>query len=132
MRKLYNDLTFIDEFFTQDFCYENQFFSFAKNISSGNFEIDSREFRKIKSKLLYQLTNFGEPFIQVEDANHENRGELLLRHRHEGVDLHQSHARATMEALFRIWRRPICVLTVIEGKPRLLRYDGAEHSDRVL
>jgi len=130
VRRLYNDLTFIDEFFTEDFCYENQFFSFSKNTSSGNYEIDSREFNRVKAKLLYQLTNFGEPFMFVEDGNHENRGELLLRQRHEGVDLHLDHARATMEALHRVWRRPICVLTVVESKPRMLRYDGSEHSDR--
>ena len=130
VRKLYNDLTFVDEFFTEDFCYENQFFSFARNASSGNYEIDSLEFRKIKDKLLYQLTNFGEPFIFVEDANYDNRGELLLRHRHEGVDLHLEHSRATMVSLHRVWHRPICLLTVLDGKARLLRYDGTEHTDR--
>ena len=132
VRKLYNDLTFIDEFFTEDFCYENQFFSFARNASSGNYEIDAREFKKVKSKLLYQLTNFGEPFIAVEDSNHDNRGELLLRHRHEGVDLHLDHSRATMAALHRVWHRPICLQTVVEGKPRQFRFDGTEHSERAL
>ena len=87
VRKLYNDVTFIDEFFTRDFCEEHQFFSFSLNERSGNYEIDSREFQKVKNKILFQLTNFGDPFILVEDANHDNRGELLLRHRHEGVDL---------------------------------------------
>jgi stage V sporulation protein R len=128
VRALYNDLTFIDEFFTEDFCSENQFFSFSRNASSGNYEIDSREFRKIKDKLLAQLTNFGEPCILVDDANYENRGELLLRHRHEGVDLQLDHARATLEALYRVWRRPVCLQTLVEGKPRLLRFDGKEHS----
>jgi stage V sporulation protein R len=42
----------------------------------------------------------------------------------------RDHARATLEALLRIWHRPVCVLTVVEGKPRMLRYDGSEHSDR--
>jgi len=132
VRKLYNDLTFIDEFFTEDFCYENQFFSFARNASSGNYEIDAREFKKVKSKLLYQLTNFGEPFIRVEDSNHDNRGELLLRHRHEGVDLHLDHSRATMASLHRVWHRPICLQTVVEGKPRQLRFDGTDHTERTL
>jgi stage V sporulation protein R len=123
-------LTFIDEFFTEDFCFENEFFSFARNASSGNYEIDSREFKKIKNKLLFQLTNFGEPFIYVQDGNYDNRGELLLRHRHEGVDLHLDHSRATMASLYRVWHRPICLLTAIDGKPRLLRFDGTEHADR--
>jgi stage V sporulation protein R len=130
VRKLYNDVTFIDEFFTEDFCRENQFFSFSLNERSGNYEIDSREFYKIKNKVLFQLTNFGEPFILVQEANYENRGELLLNHRHEGVDLHEDHARATLQALERIWRRPVNIYSVVDGKPKVLRYDGKEHSER--
>jgi stage V sporulation protein R len=130
VRRLYNDVTFLDEFFTEDFCRENQFFSFSLNERSGNYEIDSREFAKVKHKILFQLTNFGEPFIFVEDANHDNRGELLLRHRHEGIDLHEENARATLVALERVWRRPAAILTQLEGKPKLLRWDGREHTER--
>lgn len=130
VRKLYNDVTFIDEFFTEDFCREQQFFSFSMNERSGNYEIDSREFQKVKNKLLFQLTNFGEPFIVVEDANHDNRGELLLRHRHEGTDLHEDNARATLSALERLWRRPVSIHTILDGKPKLMRFDGKDHSER--
>ena len=56
----------------------------------------SREFKKVKDKLLFRLTNFGQPFIYVEDGNFENRGELLLKHKHEGVDLKIDHARDTL------------------------------------
>ena len=100
VRKLYNDVTFIDEFFTADFCEREQvLLVLASTSARGNYEIDSREFKKIKDKMLFPLTNFGDPFIFVEDANHENRGELLLRHRHEGTDLQIDHARATLAAL---------------------------------
>jgi stage V sporulation protein R len=130
VRKLYNDVTFIDEFFTEDFCRENEFFSFSLNERSGNYEIDSREFQKVKNKLLAQLTNFGDPFIFVEDANHDNRSELMLLHRHEGVDLHDDHARATLTALERIWHRPVNLRTVIDGKAKILRYDGRDHAEK--
>jgi stage V sporulation protein R len=130
VRRLYNDVTFVDEFFTEDFCRENQFFSFSLNERSGNYEIDSREFQKVRQKILFQLTNFGEPFIFVEDANHDNRGELLLHHRHEGQDLHDEHARATLNALERIWRRPVNLRTTLDGKAKLLRFDGREHSEK--
>ena len=33
------------------------------------------------------MTNMGNPIIEVVDANHANRGELLLVHRWEGHDL---------------------------------------------
>jgi stage V sporulation protein R len=132
VRKLYNDVTFIDEFFTADFCERNHFFSFSLNDRSGNYEIDSREFEKIKHKMLFQLTNFGDPFIFIEDSNHDNRGELLMRHRHEGTDLQIDHARATLTAMVRIWRRPVNLLTSVEGKQKLFRFDGKEQVEKAL
>ena len=126
VRRLYNDVTFIDEFFTLEFCRRNRFFTFAENRRSGRYEIESREFKKIKDTLLQQLTNFGQPFIYVVEANYLNRGELLLAHRHEGVDLRLGYARDTLRNLERIWRRPVSLLTVIDEKPKRIRFDGTE------
>ncbi|MEO6950232.1 MAG: SpoVR family protein [Polyangia bacterium] len=130
VRKLYNDVTFIDEFFTEEFCRENKFFSFGFNERSGNYEVESREFKQVKEKLLTRLTNFGQPVVLVEDGNFENRSELLLRHRHEGVDLRVDHARDTLEALARVWKRPVNLVTRLEGKGKLMRYDGHDHSEK--
>jgi stage V sporulation protein R len=130
VRKLYNDITFIDEFFTMEFCHEQKFYAFGFNERSGNWEIESREFKKVKDRLLFRLTNHGQPFIHVVDGNFENRGELLLRHRHEGVDLKVDHARDTLANLNRVWKRPVNVLTKIDGKGKLMRYDGRDHSEK--
>ena len=51
---------------------------------SNDYEIDSREFPKIKQQLLYNLTNHGRPFIYVVDGNYKNRGELFLKHKFKG------------------------------------------------
>jgi stage V sporulation protein R len=130
VRRHYNDVTFIDEFFTEDFCREQRFFAFDFNQKSGRYEISSREFRAIKEKLLFQLTNFGQPFIAVVDGDMEHRGELLLRHRHEGVDLKMDYARDTLENLYRVWTRPVHILTKTDGAGRMLSFNGKEHSDR--
>src|SRR5438270_9950316 len=53
----------------------------------------SREFKKIKERLLFSLTNFGQPIIRVKDGNYRNRGELYLYHEHFGVDLKLDHAQ---------------------------------------
>ena len=124
VRKLYNDVTFIDEFFTEEFCRASRFYSFGWNERSGNWEIESREFKKVKEKLLFRLTNFGHPFIYVEDGNFENRGELLLRHQHEGIDLKLDYARDVLMNLARIWKRPVNLLTRVENKGKVLRFDG--------
>jgi stage V sporulation protein R len=130
VRQLYNDVTFLDEFFTPEFCYDQGFYVFGYNKRTGNWEITDREFKAVKDKLLYQLTNFGKPFIFVENGNFENRGELLLVHRHDGMDLKMDEARDTLAAVGRIWRRPVNLATQVEGKGKLLTFDGSDHKER--
>jgi stage V sporulation protein R len=129
VRKLYNDLNFIDTFLTPEFCQDHKLFVYAYNISSDQYEIASREFDKIKRQFLFQLTNFGRPIIDVVDGNHKNRGELLLKHSHEGVDLRPDYAHETLKAIYRMWRRPVNIETVSEGQKKLLTYDGEQHSE---
>jgi stage V sporulation protein R len=128
VRALYNDVTFIDEFLTPEFAIEHKMFTFNWSNRNDRFEIDTREFRAVKEKLLAQLTNFGNPFIYVEDGNYENRGELLLTHEHRGVDLRADYAKETLNSLVRVWRRPVCIATHTDSKKVLLRYDGKDHS----
>lgn len=130
IRKLYNDVTFIDEFLTPEFVIDHKLFTFRYNRDTDLYEIASREFREIKEKLLFRLTNFGQPFIYVEDGNYNNRGELYLRHRHEGVDLKLDYARETMRNLHKLWTRPIHLETVIDERRRLLGFDGSDFTER--
>ena len=84
----------------------------------------------MKEKLLFSLTNSGQPFIYVTDGNFDNRGELLMEHRHEGIDLRVDYAKDTLKNLFSIWSRPVHLKTVVEGKGKLLTFDGEKHIER--
>ncbi len=130
VRKLYNDITFIDEFFTLEFCVEQKFYSFGFSERSGNWEIMSREFKKVKDQLLRMLTNRGQPVIVVEDGNFDNKSELLLRHIHEGTDLDGSQARDTLRNASKLWTRPVSLLTKVEGKGKMLRCEDQNISER--
>ncbi len=132
VRKLYNDITFLDEFFTLDFCIEQKFYTYDKNDRTGSWEIASREFKKIKESMLQSLSNRGQPVIVVEDGNYENRGELLLHHRHDGTDLDIGHAKDTMSNLFTVWTRPIVLHTHFEDKPTVLKFDTTGFSTATL
>ena len=79
--------------------------------------------------MLKGLTNRGQPFIYVEDGNFDNKSELLLRHAHEGPDLDQNYAKDTLANLYKVWTRPVNILTKVDGKGRILRFDG-EHSEK--
>lgn len=130
VRRLYNDVTFIDTFLTAEFCNENQLFTYKYNERTKRNEIDDRDFGKVKQQLLWQLTNMGQPIIRVEDGNFENRGELLLVHDFQGVDLDVNHAEATLRNIGRIWGRPVSIRTTLGGKDKLLSHDGTTFKEK--
>lgn len=132
VRKHYNDVMFIDEFLTEDFCVEHKMFVYKFNKRTGQYEVDTRDFKAIKKKFLFQLTNFGQPIISVVDANHNNRGELLLAHLYEGVEMQPDYMTETMKNMFQIWSRPVAVATVMDGDPKIVSYDGTEFKHQSL
>jgi len=132
VRRIHNDVTFIDTFLTQDFCKRHKLFSFKHNDQNDLYEIESREFKKIKERLLFNLTNFGQPIIRVKDGNYRNRGELYLTQEHFGVDLRLDYAQDTIRHLHRLWTRPVHLETTVDGRATLLSFDGTDHSIRPL
>ncbi len=132
VRALYNDVTFIDEFLTPEFVAEQKLFAFGYNARNDRWEIETRKFQQVKERLLFSLTNAGQPIVRVEDGNYSNRGELLLRHDHQGIDLRVDWAREVLGSLYRVWKRPVEIHTQLEGKPTLLRFDGNEHAQRAM
>lgn len=129
VRRIYNDVTFLDTFLTPEFCAKHKLFAFDYNRQTDRFEISSREFKTIKEKLLFGLTNFGNPFISVSDANYGNRAELLLTHHHYGVDLKVDYAKEVLKNLFAIWRRPVLVETRVDDRVKIFSFDGKEHKE---
>jgi stage V sporulation protein R len=120
VRRIFNDVGFIDTFLTEDFAREQKLFAFDYNDEMDTYDIASRKFQDIKRRLLFQLTNFGQPVIDVTDGNYANRGELYLVHRHEDIDLDVPYATETLQNLYTIWGRPVHLETQIEKKGRLL------------
>jgi stage V sporulation protein R len=127
VRRIHNDLTFIDEFLTLDFCREYKLFAFGYNPQSGNYEVESREFEQIKKRLLFNLTNVGRPIIAVRDANYKNRGELFLEHHYSGVELKMTYATDTLASVYQLWRRPVHLETAFDNHVVTLSFDGKEH-----
>ena len=132
VRRIHNDITFIDTFLTPEFCARHKMFSYAYAEPTQNYVIESREFDLIKQRLLFSLTNFGKPWIYVLNGNFRNRGELLLKHEHNGIDLKLNHARDVLVNVQSMWARPVHLETMIDGKATLLSFDGSEHTQKVI
>lgn len=146
IRESHNDVTFIDEFLTQEFVDRHDYFAYEYAHSTGDLRATSTDAEAVKKKLLLQFTNFGKPTIEVHDGNYGNRNELLLGHRYNGVALDIEQAKQTLARIFELWGRPVNLMTIkkeisekdIEvGRRRnrepepeergvVIRYDGTE------
>jgi stage V sporulation protein R len=146
IRESHNDVTFLDEFLTQEFVDDNDYFTYEYTHTTQDYRVTSTDYRDVKKKLMLRFTNFGKPTIAVEDGNYDNRNELLLAHQYNGVVLDIQQARQTLERVFQLWGRPVNLKTIVkevdehdievarrrdrEPEPeevgKLLRYDGTE------
>jgi stage V sporulation protein R len=106
----HNDLTFIDRYLTPDFCAENKLHA-NKEVDEGQFEVTSEDFKQVRSLLVHSLTNLGRPRLSVVDANHGNRGELVIVHSFDGRTLDVGYAKTTCSNLYTLWTRPVHVLS---------------------
>ena len=132
VRKIHNDVTFIDEFLTQEFAEQHRLFTYEYNKQTQEYAIASRDFQTVKEKLLASLSNFGQPYIRVVDGNYQNRGELYLVHRFDGLPLRLDHGRATLENLFSVWGRPVHLETIVDKRRKDLCFNGARHEEKVI
>jgi len=146
IRESHNDVTFLDEFLTQEFVDENDYFTYEYTQSTGDYRVTSTDYTDVKKKLMLQFTNFGKPTVVVEDGNYNNRNELLLAHQYNGVMLDLAQAKDVLKRVFELWGRPVNLKTIVkefdehdvevakrrdrEPEPeevgRLIRYDGDE------
>ncbi|WP_255191463.1 SpoVR family protein [Natronobeatus ordinarius] len=146
VRESHNDVTFLDQFLTQEFITENDYFTYEYSRATGQYHVSSVDAEDVKKKLLLQFTNFGKPTIAVYDGNYDNAGELLLGHEYNGVMLDVGNAAETLKRVFELWGRPVNLLTIVkevddhdvevarrrnrepepEERGKLIRYDGHE------
>ena len=149
IRETHNDVMFIDEFLTQEFVDDQEFFTYEYRVSDQEFEVASRDVDDVRKKLLLRLTNFGKPTIVAASDNFRNSGELLLLHKFNGVVLNLQSAQEVLKRLFEMWGRPVNLATVglsvsdaemdyahsegVEPEPEevpvLFKYDGEKFTE---
>jgi stage V sporulation protein R len=138
VRENYCDTTFINEYFTEEFCMKNKFFEYQLEPYNNKYIAVSKDYKKIKQKILKQYINGGKPMIYLEDAKYRDT-EILLYHEFERDPLDINYAEGTLKMLHEIVQRPVNIRTVkvsekatafgqqtyLETTPVIYRYDGS-------
>jgi stage V sporulation protein R len=132
VRRVYNDVNFIDEFMTPEFIEKHKFFQYGRDPHTGQLRIISRDPVRIKQTLLYQLTNMGRPFIYVVDGNYCNRGELYLAQKHNGLDIEIKYGIETLKNVYRVWQRPVHLQARIDDDMILFSFDGNQPKQQTI
>jgi len=126
VRRIHNDVTFIDEFLTPEFVDRMRLYHYRYDPATRKMVVVDRDFEKIKTQLLFMLTNHAQPYIYVVDGNYANRGELYLAHKWNGVDLDIKYATETLKNVQHIWRRPVHLQAQINDEMVLFSFDGEQ------
>jgi stage V sporulation protein R len=128
VREFYNDYTFINEFFTRDFCEKNEFFEYNLNPETNQYEITSRDHSAIKAKLLKRHENGGRPVISLENLKYKTGGEILLRHHYEDQPLDSEYVKQTLVMFYKIAHRPVNIKTMDVDITETTQYTSANYN----
>jgi stage V sporulation protein R len=126
VRRVHNDVTFIDEFLTPEFVDRYKLYHYRYDPATRRMVAVNRDFNQIKQHMLFMLTNHGQPYIYVADGNYANRGELYLAHKHIGVDIDIKYAVECLKNLRKIWGRPVHLQALIDDEMVLFSTDDDE------
>lgn len=129
-RSVDDDVSFIRNYLTEEVAQALNLLVYGAD--HDQVVIKTRAFERIKSQLVTELIHGGIPVIQVNDGDFNQRGELYLIHRHEGVDLDLPYAERTLHHVHRLWGRPVHLETRVGSKRIILSFDGKTDTKTVL
>lgn len=94
--------------------------------------LKSRSAEMVREQLVRELVHGGIPVIHVDDGDFNQRGELYLIHRHEGIDLDIPFAERALHYVQQLWGRPVHLETRADQKRMIISFDGKATTKVVL
>ncbi|MFN2530257.1 MAG: SpoVR family protein [Pyrinomonadaceae bacterium] len=128
VRELENDVSFLRNYLTEELCEELDLFVFEL-VDDEQWMITEKRWEKVRDQVVANMTNFGFPYLQVEDGDYNGNRELYLKHRYEGTELDLKYARKALEHVFTLWGRPVHLETMVDEETSVLHYNGSDHTE---
>jgi stage V sporulation protein R len=119
VRKYYNDMTAIIDFFTPEFCEKYEFFNWEK-MPNDDVKIKNRNYKEIKKNLINKYKNGGLPEIFLVDNNFRNKGYLMLEHNWDDKELYIPYLQAVMQSLYFLWGNNVYLETRTNNKEQVV------------
>ena len=125
VRETESDVSLLRNYLTKDLIEDLDLYLYAKE--DDEWVIVEKNWEKVRDGIVASMTNFGYPYITIEDADFNRNSELLLKHHFERYELDVKYAQKTLEYVYAIWSRPVHLDTVFEERPVRMSYDGEDH-----
>jgi stage V sporulation protein R len=122
VREVDNDASFLRSYLTKELVDELDLYLYR--LEGDEWVIVEKNWEVVRDTILTSMTNFGQPYIVVEDGDYRRGRELYLKHCHEGDDLDLEYADKTLKYIYQLWSRPVHLETTVEGKKTVLSYEG--------
>ncbi|MBI2942051.1 MAG: SpoVR family protein [Chloroflexi bacterium] len=129
VRSQESDASFIRNYLTRDLVKELDLYIYK--LEGDEWKVVEKDWEKIRDMIVASMTNFGNPYIVVEDGDYRRNRELLLRHVYEGQELDIEYAERTLQHVYNLWRRPVHIATRLNDKDILLSFDGQKNERHI-
>lgn len=130
VREMENDVSFLRNYLTEDLIKDLDLYLYKKE--GDDWVIVEKNWQKVRDTIVANMTNFGHPYLVVDNGDYRGNRELYIKHLHEGQDLDLNYAEKTLQHVYVLWGRPVHLETVYENKRILLTYDGERNSKSTL
>jgi stage V sporulation protein R len=127
VRELENDVSFLRNYVTRYLVEELDMYIYRRE--GDEWVVVEKDWRKIRDSIVDSMTNFGFPYLVVEDGDYRKARELYLRHCPDGRELDQHYAFKTLRYLFQLWGRPVHIETVSNDQPVIWTFDGEQERE---
>lgn len=128
VRELENDVSFLRNYLTEELCEELDLFVFEL-VDEEEWKISDKRWEKVRDQLVSNMTNFGFPYLQVEDGDYNDNHELYLKHCYERTELDMRYTRKALEHVYTLWGRPVHLETRVDDEALVMHYNGDEHQE---
>jgi stage V sporulation protein R len=126
VRELDNDVSFLRNYLTEDLVKDLDLYLYKKE--GDEWVIAEKNWQKVRDTLVANMTNFGHPYLVVDDGDYHGNRELYIKHMFEGQELDLGYAEKTLQHVYTLWGRPVHLETIYEGKRILMTYDGERNT----
>ncbi len=126
VREVENDVSFLRNYLTEELIKDLDLYLYKKE--GDEWIIVEKNWEKVRDGIVASMTNFGYPYLVVDNGDYRGNRELYIKHVFEGQELDLLYAEKTLQYVYQIWGRPVHLETVYDGKRILLSYDGERNS----